>query len=456
MRKQFLYELKTKRIHIPGVIYIVFIISNLFVSTASNTIQDSGCSTENIYKNYPQELISYIRQQGQLFNSEERKSETYVEIDQLAYYDNIQLIKKVILKDSCRLMVVLKSDAYGNGIEHLAKVSEFAGVDYIGITENKEILKLRSLDTKIPIMRIRLASDNELTTVHSNSEIFGEVEEMVGNLRMARYISKIAVKQNRIIRIHLSLNSGEMSRDGFDMDIPGTRDSLIVLLKLNNICVRGIMTHFANADTDDISKLRKLVAEFVVDANWIIRRGALKREDIILHAAASSLTVRVPESHLDMVRLGSITYGEKTDKEDPEELKPVMSLYSSVGQIMFYHAGSKVGYGSTYQLDKNSYLANIPIGKNNGLPHNLEYALIKGRRVRVVGALSMNATMIDITPLHDLVRNGDQVVFIGRQGNEEITAEEIWKSTGVEPWTLHCNAGQLNNDARYPKKLINN
>jgi len=174
-------------------------------------------------------------------------------------------IKKLVLKDSCSLMVVLKSDAYGNGIEYLGKVAEFAGVDYIGITENKEILKLR-----------------------------------------------------------------------------------------------------------------KLLSEFRVDADWIIHMGVLNRKDIIL------------------------------------------------------------------------------LGKNNGLPPNIEYALVKGRKVRVVGALSMNATMIDITPIYELVKNGDQVVFIGRQENEEITAEEIWKATGVVPWTLHCNVGQLNYDARYPKKLIDN
>jgi len=416
--------------------------------------KDSTVPTAEINNNYPTELISYIKEQCQLYNSAERKSETYVEIDQLAYYDNIQFIKERILKDSCHLMVVLKSDAYGNGIEYLGKVAEFAGVDYIGITENKEILKLRSLDIKIPVMRIRLASDNELTTVHTSPESFGEVEEMVGNLRMARFLSELAVNQNRIIKIHISLNTGGMSRDGFDMEIPGMRDSLVLLLKLNNICIKGIMTHFANADTDEIGELRKLLSEFRVDADWIINKGALNRKDIILHAAATSLTLRLPESHLDMVRLGSATYGEKTDKEAPEELKPVMSLFSNVGQIMFYHAGSKVGYGSTYQLDKNSYLANVPIGKNNGLPPNIEYALVKGRKVRVVGALSMNATMIDITPIYDLVKNGDQVVFIGRQENEEITAEEIWQATGVVPWTLHCNVGQLNYDARYPKKLI--
>ena len=91
-----------------------------------------------------------------------------------------------------------------------------------------------------------------------------------------------------------------------------------------------------------------------------------------------------------------------------------MSVYSSIGQILFFPAGSKVGYVSIYQLEKDSFLANIPIGKNNGVPRNLAYALIGGHRVSIMGAMSMNATMIDITPIFGRVRSGDQVVFLGR------------------------------------------
>ena len=418
------------------------------------TGKDNTNAIAKTYDNYPPELISYIREHSKINNSAERKSETYVEIDQLAYYDNIQLIKKQILKDSCRFLAVIKTEAYGNGIEHLAKVAEYAGVDYIGITENSEILKLRSLDIKLPILRLRLASPNELSTVHTQSQLYGEVEEMVGNLSMCRYLSKLAGEQNKIIKVHLSLNSGRMSRDGFDMRYPGVKDSIIALLKLKNISIRGIMTHFANADTDSLENLKSLVSEFKTDADWIISIGELKRKDVLLHAAASALAVRVPESHFDMVRPGTITYGLFTVKEAPETLKPVMSLYSSIGQIMLYPKGNKVGYGSTYQLEKDSYLANIPFGWSNGLPRNSQFALIHGQRVKIVGRLSMNATMIDVTPIYDQVKKGDQVVFIGKQGNETITIDDICESTGAGlNLVLQCDVGKLNTAAKYPRKL---
>lgn len=461
MNKQLSFEFKRQWISLLNLrvpcIVLFAIVQFGITACKPKTGKEGTIAIGKTYNNYPSELISYIGEHCQLYNSAERKSETYVEVDQLAYYDNIQLLKKRILKDSCRFLAVIKTEAYGNGIEHLAKVAEFAGVEYIGITENSEILKLRPLNIKVPILRLRLASAKELATVHTNSQLFGEVEEMVGNLSMCRYISKLAEQQNKVIKVHISLNSGRMSRDGFDMRYPGVKDSIIALLKLKNIYIRGIMTHFANADTDSLENLKNLVSEFKTDADWIISIGELRRKDILLHAAASSLAVRVPESHFDMVRLGTITYGLKTVKEAPEGLKPVMSLYSSIGQIMFYPAGNMVGYGSTYQLEKDSYLANIPFGWSNGLPRNSKYALIHGHKVNIVGRLSMNATMIDITSIYDQVKKGDQVVFIGKQGNEAITIDDICETTGTPlNLVLQCDVGKLNSVAKYPKKLIDN
>jgi len=422
------------------------------IACKPGTTKNEVVSVEK-YQEYPQELVSYIRQWTQQHNADERMSETYVEIDQLAYYDNIQLIRNRIIKDPCRLMVAPKSDAYGHGLENLGKLSEFAGADYIGITEIMEIKKLRSMGVNLPIMRIRLASYRELHTVHTHPEMFGELEEMVGNLHMVKYLSKIAGNQERTIKVHINLNTGEMSRNGFGMHIPHTRDSIGELLKLDNIELVGIMTHFANADTEHPDRLREKISEFREDAEWIIAEGGLKREDVILHVAATSLALRVPESHLDMVRLGSIIFGEKIDKESPEELKSVMSVYSSVGHIMFYPKGSYVGYGSIHQLEQDSYLANIPIGKSNGIPRNITNALIRGHKFSVAGAMSMNTTMVDITPLHDQIKPGDEVVFIGRQGDEKISAEDIWESTGINPWDMHNNVGRLNYEERYPKML---
>lgn len=459
MKKQLLSDFRRHWISIFNLrvvcIFLFALVQFEITATTHETEKLSTIASEKTYSNYPPKLISYIREYFQLNNSAERKSETYVEVDQLAYYDNLQLLKKQVLKDSCRLLVVIKTDAYNNGIEHLAKVAEFAGVDYIGITENSEVIKIRSLGIKLPICRLRLASPKELTIVHTNSKLYRDVEEMVGNLNMCRFLSKLGAEQNKIINVHISLNSGRMSRDGFDMSCPGSKDSIMALLKLKYICVKGIMTHFANADTDSLETLKKLVAEFKTDAEWIISAGGLKRKDILLHAAASSLTVRVPESHFDMVRLGTITYGLKTVKEAPDGLKQILSLYSCIGQIMRFPKGNVVGYGSSFQLERDSYLAILPFGWSNGLPRNTKYALIHGQKVKIAGRLCMNVTMVDITDIHDQVKKGNQVVFIGKQGNEEITIDDITESTGTPlNLVIQCDVGKLNAAARYPKNLI--
>jgi amino-acid racemase len=435
------------------LIGLILFISLNNVSCTSKKKNDNSRSVNQNYGNYPLELINYVQDWSDKLNSSERIADTYVEIDQLAFYDNLQLIKSKIIKPSTKLMVVLKSDAYGHGLELLGKVAEIAGADYIGITENKSILKLKKNNVNTTLMRIRLASNNELTIVHTNPQKFGEVEEMVGNFQMVKHLSEIGKQQKRDIKIHLNLNAGGMSRNGFDMDFPKVKDELKHIFKLKNIKIAGIMTHFPNADAENIDETRNALSKFMEEVSWIISTGNLIREEIILHVANTSTTLRLPKAHLDMVRVGSIIYGEKTEKESPVELKPVMSVYSGVGQILYYPKGSTVGYGSLDTLHIDSYLANIPIGKNNGLPPNIKSALIKGKFFPLTGKMSMNTTMINITGHQNEIQIGDEVVFIGAHGEIEITAEFLWKSTNTWISTIHSNIGQLNYEDRYPKKL---
>ena len=258
-----------------------------------------------------------------------------------------------------------------------------------------------------------MASDNELLTAHSNPDVYGEVEEMVGNIQMAILLSKIGEEQGRNIKIHLNLNAGGMSRNGFDMNVPDIRNQVLSLIRLKNIQVVGIMTHFPNADAADIDETRSALAVFKEQADWVIENANLNRRNILLHVANTSTTLRLPEAHLDMVRVGSLIFGEKLEKEAPDALQQLMSVYSKVGQIIFYPKGSSVGYGSNYTLQRDSYLANLPIGKVNGIPRDLIEVLIGGKRYPTVGNMSMNTTMIDITDGWEEIKSGDEVVIFG-------------------------------------------
>ncbi len=401
-------------------------------------------------ESYPEALLNYIDDWNNKDAGTEPRPNTYVEINQLAFYDNIRLVRSQILNDATKVMIVVKSDAYGHGLKMLGNVAEMAGVDYFGITENSSLKIMNEMALNVPIVRLRLASNDELLMVHSNRDEYGDIEEMVGNLQMAQVLSKLGAEQNRKIKIHLNLNTGGMSRNGFDMNTPKIRDQLLSLLKLENIKIAGIMTHFPNADATNLDKARTSLANFKKRANWIIEKGNLNSQKTLLHVANTSATLRLPEAHLDMVRIGSLVFGEKLEKEAPDALQQIMSVYTKIGQINFYPKGSTVGYGSNYILERDSYLANLPIGKVNGIPPDLVEVLIGGKRYPMVGNMSMNTTMIDVTDGRNEIASGDEVVIFGKQGQDEIRVEDHWLSSISD---VHSFIGKLNHDVRYSKAI---
>lgn len=418
---------------------------------ATDGVNDPSYAQANVAaESYPQPLLNHIADWNNKQTSPAQRPDTYIEIDQRAFYDNIRLVKNELLDDKTKLMVVIKSDGYGHGLKMLGNVAEMAGTDYFGITENHSLKTMKEMNLSSPIVRLRLASNKELMTAHSNPDVYAEVEEMVGNLEMAQLLSKLGAEQGRTIKFHLNLNAGGMSRNGFDMSVAEIRNQLRSLSSLKNIEVVGIMTHFPNADATELDETRAALATFEEQATWIIENANLNRDDILLHVANTSTTLRLPEAHLDMVRVGSLVLGEKLEKEAPEALKQLMSVYTKVGQINFYPKGSSVGYGSNYTLQRDSYLANLPIGKVNGIPRDLVEVLIGGKRYPMVGNMSMNTTMIDITDGRKKIASGDQVVIFGKQGQDEIRVEDHWLSTISD---VHSFIGQLNHDVRYSKAL---
>jgi amino-acid racemase len=428
--------------------FLLFFAALLIAASGAN---DPTYAQENVaVENYPQPLLNHIAEWNKKQPAPEQRPDTYIEIDQRAYYDNIRLVKNELLDDKTKLMVVIKSDAYGHGLKLLGNVAEIAGADYFGITENHSLKTIKKMNLSRPIVRLRLASNNELMMVHSNPVMYGDVEEMVGNIEMVQLLSKLGTEQDRIIKIHLNLNAGGMSRNGFDMGVAEIRNQLLSLSNLKNIQVVGIMTHFPNADATELDETRTALANFKEQANWIIENANLNRANILLHVANTSTTLRLPEAHLDMVRVGSLVLGEKLEKEAPAALQQLMSVYTKVGQINFYPKGSSVGYGSNYTLGRDSYLANLPIGKVNGIPRDLVEVLIGGKRYPMVGNMSMNTTMIDITDGRKTIASGDEVVIFGKQGEDEIRVEDHWLSAISD---VHSFIGQLNHNARYSKTI---
>ena len=261
------------------------------------------------------------------------------------------------------------------------------------------------------------------------------VEELLGNPETAAQLAEAARQAGREVPFHLALNSGEMNRNGLEVSDEEGKLRALDILALHGQGLKpvGIMTHFA---LEDLTAIRKGLAAFQADAQALIRRAGMDRSEILLHAANSLLTMELPEAHLDMVRPGRILYGDSSYGQ----FGKLMSFKSRLAAVNEYPAGSGVGYGHSHILKRASRLANVPVGYSDGYRRafgNRGHVLIRGQRAPIVGGVSMNTFMVDVTDIPDVSAN-DEVVLYGRQGRAEVTQaelEEVIKEIMVDMYT---------------------
>ncbi|MGJ3352662.1 alanine racemase [Providencia sp. Je.9.19] len=345
----------------------------------------------------------------------------WVEISRSALDYNVKKVQ-ALLGNKSSMCAVLKGDAYGHDLSLVAPVMIENNVQCIGLTNNQEFEQVRALGFKGRLMRVRNATEQEM----AQASIY-DVEELIGNLDMAQRLNAIALKQNKIIPIHLALNSAGMSRNGLEVsNAQGLNDAKLIS-ELPQLKIVGIMSHYPE---EDETQIRKDLAKFNQQSKQVLAVTGLKREDVILHVANTYATITVPESWLDMVRVGGIFYGDTVATND---YKRVMTFKSNIAAVNHYPKGNTVGYDRTYTLKRDSVLANIPVGYADGYRRvfsNAGHVLINGQKVPVLGKTSMNTVMVDITDLKQ-VKPGDEVVFFGKQGKAEITAEEVEDISGA-------------------------
>lgn len=347
------------------------------------------------------------------------KANAYLEIDVKAFEDNITRLQNT-LNDGTKICAILKADAYGNGIDLLMPSIVKLNVPCIGIASNEEARVARAHGYQGTIMRVRLASGDEI-----QSALDYNITELTGSLQHAQALSAIAQKHGKTIDYHLSLNAGGMDRNGIDVGSASGRQDAIAITKLPNLRITGIMTHYA---FEDEAFVRERLAKFNEQSQWLITSANLDRKQLTLHTANSFATIAVPESHLDMVRPGGLIYGDTIDAKPA--YKPIMSFKTKVASVQFYPAGTTVGYDGTHTLMRDSYLANLPFGYSDGYRRaftNKGVVLIGGMRAPVLGKTSMNTTMVDVTDIiaKQPVNINDEVVIYGAQGNARISQAEI-------------------------------
>jgi alanine racemase len=230
-----------------------------------------------------------------------QNSNAWLEISQPAFEHNLAEVKTLV-GPKTQVCAVLKADAYGHGIALLMPSVIKACIPYVGITSNDEAAAVRASGYAGKIMRLRTATRPEI-----EAALPYNVEELFGNLELAREASAIAMAHHTDLRFHFALNSAGMSRNDLELKTDVGQADALKLLKLPGLTCVGIMAHFPNEDADDV---RAGLAVFNRESAWLISAGKLDRSQLLLHTANSFATLTVPESRLDLVRTGSILYGD--------------------------------------------------------------------------------------------------------------------------------------------------
>lgn len=355
----------------------------------------------------------------------------WIEVDAGAFEANIDSVRALI--GSVRLCAVMKADAYGNSIALLIPSILRKRIDTVAITSNDEARVARELGYRGRLVRIRTAALHE---VEDGMPL--AIEEMIGNADVAESLQRLASGKRwrrTNIPVHLAVNCGGMSRNGVELSAAQGQASIRRILACDRLDIRGVMTHYPTENQSDIADQ---LQRYRTDLAQLEAQG-LQCSRLIRHTANSFATLAHPETWLDMVRVGGLLYGDPGSVTSDRFL-PTMTIKSVVAAVSRYPAGQTVSYDRTYRLDRDSWLANIPIGYSDGYRRGFSHAnqpqfssesrnrtevLIGGVRLPVVGRVSMNNLMVDVTDHIDRVHAEDEVVLFGAQGKERIGQAEF-------------------------------
>lgn len=339
----------------------------------------------------------------------------YVKIDMDAILRNYRAIQA---KAGVPVMAVIKADAYGHGAVQIARLLQ-AECPFFGVSSVSEALELRRAGIDTPILILGH------TPVSAFPLLVGEnIRPTVFSLEEARELSRYAQQQGVNAPLHLAVDTG-MSRIGFQATEEAA-DICAQIAKLPYIQVEGLFSHFATADSQDLTRSQEQKARFDRFAEMLRERGVCVK----IHHLDNSAGIMNFDCHYEMVRSGIITYGMYPSSEvSPEllSLTPALSWHSRVSHVKTLPAGRQISYGGTYETVRDTRVATVPVGYADGYRRALSskfYVLIHGKKAPILGRVCMDQLMVDVTDIPQTAVN-DPVTLIGTDGNETITMEQI-------------------------------
>ncbi|MEN8257461.1 MAG: alanine racemase [Thermodesulfobacteriota bacterium] len=356
-----------------------------------------------------------------------------VRIDREALRRNYQAIKAQV-GSQAQVMAMIKADGYGHGMVEMATVLQAAGVRHFGIATVEQGIALRQAGINAALIVLLGGTASEVEAMHTYS-----LEPVIFDSAQFTEFSEAAGKLSGQLPVHLKVDCG-MGRLGFKPeDTFAWSEKIQATAGLELV---GIMSHFPSADGDlELTRQQHEIFSRCVET---ARTSSAK---IKAHIANSAATLRGRDFYGDLVRPGLAIYG-CYPSADPQwkrtPLLPVMTVASTVVQVEDVPVDKGISYGHVDTTKRPSRLAILPIGYADGFLRSLSsgvgQVLIRGQRAPVIGRVCMNVTVVDVTDIPD-VRRGDEVIIMGRQGNEQITADEMAAWMGTISYEVLCLLG---------------
>ena len=356
-------------------------------------------------------------------------------VDLDAIYENLNELKSHI-RPGTRVCAVIKTDAYGHGAVPVAKwIRKLA--DFFAVATVEEGMELRKNGIWEPILILG----------HTPASLYREAIELglrmnVYELSQAEAISNIAVSLGKTAYLHMKLETG-MNRLGFSPDEESLQ-AAETMSRLPGVCLEGLFSHLARADEADKTDAYRQLNIFQKFDTALRARGV---KIPIRHIGNSAAMIDLPEFSYDMMRAGIALYGMYPSEDvsmDQVVLKPALRLVSRVIFVKTIEVGESVGYGGTFTAKRKTTIATIGIGYGDGYPRKLSGkadVLLHGKRAPICGRVCMDQLMVDVTDIPD-VKEEDEAVLIGRDGNEVITVEELSALADTFNYEFVCDLGK--------------
>lgn len=362
-----------------------------------------------------------------------RRTWADVSLDNLSH--NYHILRANV-PQGCRFLGVVKADAYGHGAVPISHHLQELGADFLAVSNLEEAVQLRRAEVTLPVLLLGYTP-----AVYAKELANLDIRQEIHSLSYARELNERLRGTDLRLKVHLKVDTG-MSRLGFFADAPETPEELLAVCDLPHLEVEGIFTHFSVADSLEPGDVAFTKAQYAAFRRVVDALTAAGKRPEICHCCNSGGTILYPEYAMDMIRPGVATYGIAPSAElaGRMDLRPLMSLRSTLSQIRTFPAGTAVGYGRAYVTPEERRLAVVCIGYADGLSRlfsgRLSF-LLRGREVPVVGNICMDMCMVDVTQVPEAAV-GDTVTVFGRDGAQFIPVERLSDTLGTISYDILC------------------